>query len=126
MLLLGRGPFTQVAEDSFLRISIIVAVVAVIYANSLAGQWTFDDKVVIVDNPLMRSPLSALLSHDFWGVPLDGSRWTHKSWRPLTTLSFRLQYFVGGLEPFGVICISNFPMTLASICFGQTFRTILI
>ena len=36
------------------------------------------------------TPLLDIFRYDFWGTPLDSSK-SHHSWRPLTTLSFRLQ-----------------------------------
>jgi Tfp pilus assembly protein PilF len=39
------------------------------------------------------APLSYLLETDYWGVPLSHSG-SHKSYRPLTTLSFRLDWLV--------------------------------
>lgn len=47
-----------------------------------------------------QTQLSQIFFDDFWGNPLahPGS---HKSYRPLCTLSYRLNYLIGGLEPFG-------------------------
>ena len=46
------------------------------------------------------TPLSQLFYDDFWGTPLTHSG-SHKSYRPLTVLTFRLNYALGGLSPFG-------------------------
>lgn len=46
------------------------------------------------------TPLSRLMEHDFWGVPLR-SNMSNKSFRPLTVLSFRINYAVHQLDPFG-------------------------
>ncbi len=38
-----------------------------------------------------------VLVHDFWGQdlwPTDGIHWTHKSYRPLVTYSFKLSYYL--------------------------------
>lgn len=45
-------------------------------------------------------PLSYLLRNDFWGTPLWDTG-SHGSWRPLSVLSFRLNFLVGGLSPVG-------------------------
>ena len=37
-----------------------------------------------------------VFSNDFWGNPLWGQSWTHKSYRPLAVLSFAWQFrFLG-------------------------------
>ncbi|KAH7960527.1 hypothetical protein HPB49_020941 [Dermacentor silvarum] len=49
---------------------------------------------------LPSSPLASLFRNDFWGTPLTHSG-SHKSYRPLCVLSFRLNYLLGGYEPRG-------------------------
>ena len=46
------------------------------------------------------TPLTNLLYDDFWGTPLVHSG-SHKSYRPLCVLTFRLNYYLGGLDPWG-------------------------
>lgn len=41
-----------------------------------------------------------LFYNDFWGTPLTHSG-SHKSYRPLCVLSFRLNYYLGEFEPWG-------------------------
>jgi len=55
----------------------------------------------IVKNPdlLPDTPLWNLLVDDFWGTPLRHSG-SHKSYRPLCVLTFRLNYLISGLQPF--------------------------
>lgn len=56
----------------------------------------------IVRNPdlLPETPWSNLLWDDFWGTPLTHSG-SHKSYRPLTVATFRLNYIAGKLNPWG-------------------------
>ncbi|XP_041452725.1 protein O-mannosyl-transferase TMTC2-like [Lytechinus variegatus] len=56
----------------------------------------------IIKNQDLRSdtPLTQLLTDDFWGTPIRHSG-SHKSYRPLCVLSFRLNYALGELDPFG-------------------------
>lgn len=56
----------------------------------------------IVKNPdlLPDTPVTNLLYDDFWGTPLVHSG-SHKSYRPLCVLTFRLNYYLGGLDPWG-------------------------
>jgi len=54
-----------------------------------------------VKNPdlLPGTPWWNLLVDDFWGTPLRHSG-SHKSYRPLCVLTFRLNYLLSGLHPF--------------------------
>jgi hypothetical protein len=51
-------------------------------------------------NPDLRAetPLWQLLAHDYWGAELAAPT-SNKSFRPLTVLTFRLNYALGGLDP---------------------------
>ncbi|XP_021918993.1 transmembrane and TPR repeat-containing protein 2-like [Zootermopsis nevadensis] len=49
---------------------------------------------------LPSTPLAHLLLDDFWGTPLSHSG-SHGSYRPLCTLSFRLNYLLGGFRAWG-------------------------
>ena len=82
----------------------LVALAAAVYANTLHADFTFDDEFAIVSNAAV---LAGARSHDagagsvwgndFWGQNIT-SETSHKSWRPLTTLTFRLNARVAGLE----------------------------
>ena len=53
----------------------------------------------ILDNALVTGAgAGSLLTSDYWGVPLSHSG-SHKSYRPLTSLSFRLNYLMSGPDP---------------------------
>ena len=77
-----------------LRFSIAAAIVFIIsvlcFCVSYDGDLVFDDSEAIVGNKdlLPETPLSNLFVNDFWGKKLD-SKTSHKSYRPLTVLSFR-------------------------------------
>lgn len=81
---------------------ICAALACVVYANSLDLQFCFDDHSAIKENADLRTdvPWSNLLWDDFWGMPMhvEGS---HKSYRPLCVLTFRINYLLHQLEPFG-------------------------
>ncbi|KAK3233317.1 hypothetical protein CYMTET_56366 [Cymbomonas tetramitiformis] len=72
------------------------------YTNSLSGEFVFDDLRAITGNPdvLPSTPISNLLINDWWGRSLF-SMDSHKSFRPLSVLSFRLNYLFGQLHPIG-------------------------
>ncbi|XP_059935780.1 protein O-mannosyl-transferase TMTC4 isoform X1 [Mesoplodon densirostris] len=73
----------------------------VCFARSYDGDFVFDDSEAIVNNKDLRAetPLGDLWHHDFWGNRLS-SNTSHKSYRPLTVLIFRMNcYLSGGFHP---------------------------
>uniref|UniRef100_A0A147AB39 dolichyl-phosphate-mannose--protein mannosyltransferase n=1 Tax=Fundulus heteroclitus TaxID=8078 RepID=A0A147AB39_FUNHE len=78
------------------------AVALVLYVNTLGADFCYDDSRAIKTNQdlLPETPWTNIFYDDFWGTLLTHSG-SHKSYRPLCTLSFRLNYAVGGLEPWG-------------------------
>ncbi|XP_039110215.1 protein O-mannosyl-transferase TMTC4 isoform X3 [Hyaena hyaena] len=69
----------------------------VCFARSYDGDFVFDDSEAIVNNKDLRAetPLGDLWHHDFWGSRLS-SNTSHKSYRPLTVLTFRINYYLSG------------------------------
>ena len=82
------------------RFSAVVGIL--VYTNSLNLKLCFDDSAAIEDNEDLRANVSwmNLLHNDFWGVPMD-DRDSHKSYRPLTVATFRLNYMLHELQPLG-------------------------
>jgi tetratricopeptide (TPR) repeat protein len=66
------------------------AAAALAFWPSLKGDFTLDDNLSVVENMTLRpeQPWTSVLTHDYWGIPM--ARSFHKSFRPLTTLTFRL------------------------------------
>lgn len=60
------------------------------YLNTLNGQFVFDDVEAVVKNKdvLASEPVTNLLKNDFWGTSILKNH-SHKSYRPITVLSFR-------------------------------------
>ncbi|XP_049275485.1 protein O-mannosyl-transferase TMTC1-like [Rhipicephalus sanguineus] len=81
---------------------------ALCYVNSLDGDFVHDDIVAVVGNPDVTgesrrhalSSSSSLWINDFWGRPMADPR-SHKSYRPLTVLSFRANYYTSGRQVRG-------------------------
>ncbi|KAH8040247.1 hypothetical protein HPB51_009795 [Rhipicephalus microplus] len=67
------------------------------FGHSLAGDFVFDDTEAVVHNVDIQPeiPLRRIFEDDFWGTELH-SESSHKSYRPLTTLTFKLNYMVAG------------------------------
>ena len=68
----------------------VASVCVLCYYPSLHGDLVHDDVMAITRNPDLRpeTPLSEIWTHDFWGTPIHLNH-SHKSYRPLTVLSFR-------------------------------------
>lgn len=72
---------------------VIVALVSVlVYANSIHGDFVHDDLPAIVNNPDVTCNSNCdwrqVFVNDFWGKRLTDPT-SHKSYRPLTVLTFR-------------------------------------
>jgi hypothetical protein len=73
------------------------------FHNSYFGDFVFDDLEAIVNNrdvsgSLDLQSLHELFQHDFWGTNLT-SKASHKSYRPLTVLTFRYLFLTFFSEP---------------------------
>ncbi|XP_028934780.1 protein O-mannosyl-transferase TMTC2 [Ornithorhynchus anatinus] len=72
-----------------------------LYLNTLAADFCYDDSRAIKTNQdlLPETPWTHIFYNDFWGTLLTHSG-SHKSYRPLCTLSFRFNHAIGGLNPW--------------------------
>lgn len=89
-------------DDRKYAFKILTIVSFLLYFNSLFCGFVFDDVSAIKDNKDLRSsvPLVDLFKNDFWGIPMVKEQ-SHKSYRPLCVLTYRLNYFLSELQPFG-------------------------
>ncbi|XP_051546267.1 protein O-mannosyl-transferase TMTC3-like [Myxocyprinus asiaticus] len=87
------------AVVSWKEICLLSGLVVGCYWNSLFCGFVFDDVSAILDNKDLRptTPLKNLFLNDFWGTPMSEER-SHKSYRPLTVLTFRLNYLFSELS----------------------------
>ncbi|KAK4010146.1 hypothetical protein OUZ56_019293 [Daphnia magna] len=99
------------ASESRLYCFLPLLMGCLVFANSLGGDFVHDDLSAIRYNEDVTSSgggasdgtgtsKSSIWSNDFWGTALSDVK-SHKSYRPLTVLSFRWNYLVGGFNPFG-------------------------
>ncbi|XP_076363533.1 protein O-mannosyl-transferase Tmtc3-like [Tachypleus tridentatus] len=97
---------------------LVASVAVIIYCNSLGGELVFDDIAAIQDNRDVRphNPLYNLFVNDFWGTPIHKEQ-SHKSYRPLCVLSFRLNYAVHGVKPFGYHVVNVFLHALVCVLY---------
>ncbi|XP_044730855.1 protein O-mannosyl-transferase TMTC4-like [Chrysoperla carnea] len=62
----------------------------VCYVNGFSGDFVHDDipAVTLNKDVLAVNPIAHIFLNDFWGTPMADVN-SHKSYRPLTTLTFR-------------------------------------
>jgi tetratricopeptide (TPR) repeat protein len=65
--------------------ALLVTAVAATFGNVLQNEFVYDDRLLILDSRAVRAPLDDLQALG--------------SYRPLRTLSYRLDYAIGGLDP---------------------------
>ena len=94
------------------------------YWNSLQGDLVHDDIFAIKDNPDVQpsTAITELLSNDFWGKRMSSAS-SHKSYRPLTVLTFRANYALHGLDPWGYHAVNVVLHVLATALFGWFCRS---
>ncbi|XP_029969777.1 protein O-mannosyl-transferase TMTC1 isoform X2 [Salarias fasciatus] len=82
------------------RCAVLAALCALCYGNSVHGELVHDDVWAIVNNPDVRagSGLRSIFSNDFWGKRMADNS-SHKSYRPLCILTFKLNVLLGGFQP---------------------------
>ena len=99
---------------------LLVAIVSVIcYTNSAWGDFVYDDLSAILNNQDLNpeTPISNVFANDFWGFELSLMS-SHKSYRPLTVLTFRWNYWLaGGLHPMGFHLVNIALHALVSVVY---------
>lgn len=89
----GRQKYAWPDAAAAVYASVALAV-AVCYWNGLDGDFVHDDIPAVTVNAdvLGTGPLANVVVNDFWGTPMSDPN-SHKSYRPLTTLTFRYYAF---------------------------------
>ena len=108
---------------------ILVAVVSsTIYLNCLECDFVFDDHRAILTNDdldVEKTSLWELFYHDFWGGPMWRKE-SHKSYRPLTVLTYRyLNHYITGLSSYSYHLVNVLFNMLASWLFLLLVETVL-
>ncbi|XP_074126746.1 protein O-mannosyl-transferase TMTC1 isoform X3 [Sminthopsis crassicaudata] len=93
-----RGYCLAPAEAAVL----LTTVCCLCYGNSLRGEFVHDDVWAIVNNPDVQTATSlswGIFANDFWGKGMAENT-SHKSYRPLCILTFKLNVYLAGMNPF--------------------------
>ncbi|XP_075225755.1 transmembrane O-mannosyltransferase targeting cadherins 2 [Lycorma delicatula] len=97
------------------------ALAYILYHNTLDAGFVYDDSRAVLSNPDVQwtTPLRDLWLDDFWGTPLNSAS-SHGSYRPLCTLSFRLNHWFCGFRPWGYHLVN---VLLHVIATGLVYKT---
>ena len=88
----------KLREASFIFLLAILT-----YSPSLTADFTFDDRPAILENNDVTDEvvssnfthyLHRIFQHDFWGSNITDHATSHKSYRPLTVLTFNLDHYI--------------------------------
>ncbi|CEM22530.1 unnamed protein product [Vitrella brassicaformis CCMP3155] len=84
-------------------VAVILSVALLVHSPGLSyGDFVMDDTVAVVKNSDVTGAAFSwrqLMRHDFWGSDMfTEGVWTHKSFRPFTTLSYRFNYLLSGID----------------------------
>ena len=82
---------------------LLVIIAFVIFANSLSGEFVYDDGRQIARNPLIQDNalIGKALTSDVWAFKGDGTYTASNYWRPTFTAFHILNFRLFGLSPFG-------------------------
>ena len=81
---------------------IISIIAACLYCNPVPSGYVWDDRAAIVGNADVHGsdPIMDIFKHDFWGQNIQNYD-SHKSYRPLTVLTYRINHMIHGLTAMG-------------------------
>ena len=96
------GPPRQSRPYYFWHFVLLAALCVVVYANSLNGEFVWDDNVQIVRNESIRSlqNIPQMFTSSLWSFAGANNAGTNRYYRPLQTAMFALVYSYAELSPF--------------------------
>ncbi len=121
----SNGVLERISRSRRIVYTSLFLICTAVYWNSLSCQFVFDDITAIVENRDLRPhvPLRNLWANDFWGTPMIKEQ-SHKSYRPLTVLSFRLNYLWSELEPLSYHLVNLVLHGSVTILYYHTCRQV--
>jgi len=93
---------------------LVASVALLVFANSLANQYAYDDRHIIVDNEAIHSleTLPGSLTTPYWPTAYGQELGL---WRPVTTGAFGLQWLIGGGSPLVFHVVNVIGHAVASV-----------
>jgi hypothetical protein len=115
-----------------LLIGALVGATALVYRNTLPGQFIYDDHAIVAKNPLIRdlNNIPLIFGTSYWGTHIGLPKELKGGlYRPLTVITFALNYWAGGLNPCGYHLVNlvlhigvSILVGLLGIRFGMSWR----
>lgn len=95
---------------------LLAAACVVVYANGLAGSFTYDDKAIVRDNPRLRAPsrIPEIFTTQYFGGPAG----TGTAYRPILLLSYAVQWWIHGGEPVAFHAVNLLLHAAATLLFA--------
>ena len=107
---------------------LVAALSLLVFLNSLNGDFVFDDHRAILTNDdldVEKTTLWDLFVHDFWGGAMTRKE-SHKSYRPLTVVTFRyLNHYFSGLRPYSYHAVNVVLHAICSLLYLEVCRILL-
>ncbi|KAF0191635.1 MAG: hypothetical protein FD167_6038, partial [bacterium] len=93
------------SQKNFLIVLIIVLLPLLCFSNSLLGEFVYDDNLVVEENVYIKtlSNIPNLFLQTYWGENSGQGLY-----RPLTHITFALNFAIGGLDPYGYHLVNIF------------------
>ncbi|MBI4431899.1 MAG: tetratricopeptide repeat protein [Candidatus Omnitrophica bacterium] len=94
----------------FMATLCLTAVIFCLYSISLGHNFLFDEDNIILLNPILRSPayIWQILSGGFFQPPIGTEAMWHSYYRPLTLLSFAVDFWIWKVNPLGYNLTNTF------------------
>ena len=91
-----NGSSSLTKRDKWQWAAVLIAACILTYANGLGGDFTYDDKAIVRDNPRIRSPgnVSQIFTTSYFGGP----RGPGTVYRPVLLLSYAVQWWIHGRQ----------------------------
>jgi tetratricopeptide (TPR) repeat protein len=104
----------------FLPVLLLFAACVVCYANGLTGNFTYDDKAIIRDDPRIRAPgaIGQIFTTPYFGGP----RGHGTGYRPILLVSYAVQWWLHGGETLGFHAVNVALHALVTILFARLLR----
>ncbi len=115
---LPAAPTSRIDTGFLLAILGIVVLALVAYANAIDNKFALDDIGAILENPMVRGPirLGRIFTSNYWSAgPGSVSIDDAGLYRPLTVLSFAIDYRLFGVAPAGYHIVNLIAHVAASV-----------
>ncbi|EGT43238.1 hypothetical protein CAEBREN_04080 [Caenorhabditis brenneri] len=115
-----KSPKEKGKSNELRNVLVLLSLSILPYLSCLHGDFVFDDAESILNNPIVngKDSLSQIFYRDFWGRPI-ASPSSHKSYRPVTTFTFWINYKLYGTTTFGYHVGNIASHAVATVLFYQ-------